>query len=65
MSEIRICEACGMRFKVTDQELAAIPGLGKHKPVDCPEGLDTLCPSCDPGPDECPSCRVKQDGQRS
>jgi hypothetical protein len=41
---------------------------GSHAAKDCPEGLDQFCPGCsapeDP-PLDCPSCRVKQDGQRS
>lgn len=65
MGEIRTCESCGQQFKVSDKELAAVPEPGKHKPEDCPEGLDTLCPSCDPGPEQCFGCRPKQDMQRS
>lgn len=68
--EIRNCMACFTKFKVTAKELeeCKIPGPGLHEPRSCPEGLDQMCPKCDPdvyGPDECPMCRVKQDGQRS
>lgn len=63
--EIRTCASCGQSFTVSDKELAETPAPGKHKPENCPEGLDTLCPNCDPGPDECRGCRPKQDMQRS
>lgn len=71
MSEERICEACGMKFKLSWQEIEDIPKApapGKHAPDKCPENLDLFCPACDVdvyGPSECKSCRVKQDGQRS
>ncbi len=65
MPEKRYCEACGAQFWVTDAELAAVPEYGKHLPSKCPEGLDLMCPSCDPGPQECKSCRPKQDNQRA
>ena len=68
--EIRTCMTCFTKFKVTEKELEACktPGPGLHDPKHCPEGLDTMCPDCDSGvygPEECPGCRVKQDGQRS
>lgn len=67
--EIRTCMSCFTKFKVTEKELeeCKIPASGHHHPSKCPEGLDQMCPSCDPsvyGPDECKMCRVKQDGQR-
>lgn len=65
--ELRTCESCGATFTVTakelEEEMIAAPGL--HSPVDCPEGLDTMCPSCDPGITECKKCRPKQDQQES
>lgn len=68
--EIRTCMSCFTKFKVTEKELeeCKIPAPGHHDPSKCPEGLDQMCPACDPGvygPDECKMCRVKQDGQRS
>jgi len=59
-----------MQFKVTDKELeeCKTPAPGMHDPKDCPDGLDSFCPACDLsvyGPEECPSCRTKQDMQRS
>lgn len=69
--ESRTCTDCGTRFMVTDKEIKEarenIPP-GRHAPADCPEGLDTFCPACDPGiygPQECRRCRPKQDGQRA
>jgi hypothetical protein len=69
--EIRTCESCGKEFNVPGRLLEAMAkdiAPGKHHPKDCPEGLDQMCPSCEPdvyGPSECPSCRPKQDQQRS
>jgi hypothetical protein len=68
--EIRTCMSCFTKFKVTERELeeAKTPGRGLHHPRECPEGLDLPCPTCDMevyGPEECKSCRIKQDGQRS
>lgn len=65
--ERRLCESCGAAFSVTEREIEEekIPAAGLHLPADCPEGLDTMCPSCDAGITECKSCRPKQDGQRS
>ena len=67
MDEIRTCESCGASFVVTEKELEEekIPGYRMHLPKDCPEGLDTFCPACDPGITECKKCRPKQDMQRS
>jgi hypothetical protein len=70
MGETRTCESCGARFTVSDRELqqCRMPAPGKHHPSQCPEGLDTMCPNCDPntcGPTECKQCRPKQDMQRS
>lgn len=63
----RVCESCGKIFVVSGAELKEerILSLGRHFPVNCPEGLYQMCPSCDPGITECKSCRPKQDGQRS
>ena len=69
--EIRTCLSCFGKFKVTQQELDfAITDIApnRHHPAKCPEGLDQACPNCEMGvygPDECKSCRIKQDGQRS
>ena len=65
--ELRTCESCGASFTVTAKELEEeqTPGQGLHSPIDCPEGLDTMCPSCDLGITECKSCRPKTDMQRS
>lgn len=65
--ELRTCESCGATFTVTGKELEEemTPRPGYHSPVDCPEGLDTFCPGCDPGITECKKCRPKQDMQRA
>ena len=67
--ETRTCLSCFKKFTVTAKELEDCknPGPGLHLPSKCPEGLDLMCPFCDPdvyGPDECPMCRPKQDMQR-
>lgn len=65
-----MCISCGSSFKWSkrEQERASKEaGPGKHAPADCPEGMDTFCPNCDTemeGPEECPTCRPKQDMQR-
>ena len=66
-NDIRTCESCGQTFAVSEkeQEEEKVPSPGHHFPSDCPEGLDTLCPFCDPGITECKKCRPKQDQQRS
>jgi len=67
-----ICTACGMSFtwKLSEQDQQKVDiAPGDHHPKDCPEGLDQFCPKCAQYvydvPTECPSCREKQDGQRS
>lgn len=61
MTEPQKCSSCGTLFTVK------IP-KGMHHPKDCPEALDTMCPSCYDEVyelTECASCRPKQDMQRS
>lgn len=66
------CRACGSSFCWTENEQEneerVIPP-GSHHPKFCPENGDQFCPSCAyeiyEVPEECKSCRVKQDGQRS
>ena len=60
MSELLTCQSCGQRFKWTrEEQIQAV----KDMPLDDVGFGDK--PSFVPVPKECPSCRVKQDQQRS